>query len=81
MTRVKERYLCCESGAMRHVSEYVYDPRDLDANGNPPGSFIPQGEPIVAEPHEIEFDHIPTDIERRIAFMKRKPDGQSNQEQ
>ena len=79
MTKVSNRYLVAESGAMRHVAHYVYDPRDL-RDGRPPGWFLPQGEPIVPEQYEIEFDHIPTDIEIRLAFMKRKSDGQSNQE-
>ena len=45
MTKVIHRYLCFRSGAMRHVSEYVHDPRDLK-DGKPPGWFLPQGEPV-----------------------------------
>lgn len=76
MTAVKQRYLYKESGACRHASEYVYDPRDLDANGNPPGWFLPHT-PIVADDDEVEFDHPASQIEIALAFKKRSlPDAQ-----
>ena len=79
MTRVVHRYLVCESGALRHVSEYVYDPRDLDKDGKPPGWFLPQGEPVIAEPGEIEFDHVPTQIEIALAFVKKADEEKRNE--
>ncbi len=79
MTKVLKRFLYTETGAGRDASHYVYDPRDLDENGNPPGWFLPQGDPIAAEPHEIEFDHVPTDIEIAIAFAKRKEQDNASQ--
>lgn len=80
---VRKRYFVKESGAVRDVSEYVYDRRDLDKYGKPPGWFLPQ---IIHEPEpdDVEFDHIPTDIERRIAFAKKseeKRNGESDQKQ
>ena len=78
MTKVIHRYLCFESGAMRHVSEYVHDPRDLK-DGKPPSWFLPQGEPVIAEPGEIEFDHVPTQIEIALAFAKKADEEKRNE--
>lgn len=72
---MRVRILARASGAMRNASEYVYDPRDL-INGQPPGWFL-KPDPITPEPDEIEFDHVPTDIEIALAF-KRKADETQN---
>ncbi len=74
MTKVTHRYLVKDSGAMRYASEYVYDPRDLDFNGNPPSWFIPQTKCEI-EDGEIEFDHVPGEVERAAAFKRRKDNG------
>jgi hypothetical protein len=50
------------------VSEYVFDPRDLDAEGKPPRWMkTPEPADELAE-DEVEFDHPPTATELREAF-------------
>lgn len=71
MTAVRKRFFVKESGAIRDVSEYVYDPRDLDASGNPPSWFVPQTRCEI-EADEIEFDHIPGEVELAASFKWRK---------
>jgi hypothetical protein len=67
---VKIRYIFVDRGdhlAYRSASEYVYDPRDLDASGQPPPHFLRAPE-IVLEEGEREFDHLPTEVELQAAF-------------
>ncbi len=74
MTKIKHRCLAKEGGAIRYCPEYVHDPRDLDANGKPPSWFLQQDR-IEAELDEIEFDHIPGEIELAAYFKRRKDNG------
>jgi len=71
MTKVKQRFFVKESGAIRHAHEYIYDPRDLDAAGNPPSWFL-QPDHIEPDADEIEFDHVPGEGERLASFKWRK---------
>lgn len=52
------------------ASEYVFDPRDLDADGKPPRFMKTPEPPGEPEDGEIEFDHPPTEDELRAAFPK-----------
>lgn len=66
---MKVRFLYRNAGdhiAFRDASERVVDPRDLDANGNPPAWAV--STPIAKEADEVEFDHKPTDAELAVAF-------------
>jgi hypothetical protein len=71
MTTIKVRYFVKESGAKRDVSEYVHDWRDI-LNKFESLRFGPY-EP---EPDEIEFDHVPGQVELAAAFMQRRRNGQ-----
>lgn len=53
--------------AYRCATEHVYDPRDLDKDGNPPLHFL-RHDTVVKDPEEVEFDHEPTADELRAAF-------------
>lgn len=66
MTGIRVRYFVKESGAKRNVSEYVHDPRDY---GKLESLVFGPYEP---EEGEIEFDHIPGEIELAAAFKLRR---------
>lgn len=72
--KIRFRYFCNEKGEVRHWSEYVYDPRDLDANGKPPSWFLPQDDNNPG-PDEIELDHVPGQVELAALFKQRKGNG------
>lgn len=68
---VKIRKLYSDDGfAHRDVSEYVYDPRDLDEHGKPPAHWHPQTAHEKIE-GEVEFDHEPSAAELLAAFPNR----------
>ena len=74
MPRIRLKIFCRDAGdhvTVRHASEYVYDPVDLDADGNPRAGML-RSDPIKAEEGEIEFDHMPTEAELDAAFPNRK---------
>ena len=72
MGRIRTRLLYHDDGfCFRDASEYVVDPRDLVLHrGRPPG-FVPAGEPIVKRDDEVEFDHVPSELELAAAFPNR----------
>jgi hypothetical protein len=50
------------------VSEYVFDPRDLDKDGKPPRWMKTPEPPDELADGEIEFDHAPSQADLRAAF-------------